>query len=128
MYGIDGPIFLAAVGIGDFDDGCIWHANDLSCSEPHRTVPDDGIVLDYRIAPNIGYWPAPTLKPGDAWVTVGGRSALLSKSADEMTWQFLGLPEYIEVQWGQGLSKQAPDLVAQVMASWYWGPNSYNTN
>ena len=128
MYGIDGPIFLAAVGIGDFDDGCIWHANDLSCSEPHRTVPDDGIVLDYRIAPNIGYWPAPTLKPGDAWVTVGGRSALLSKSADEMTWQFLGLPEYIEVQWGQGLSKQVPDLVAQVMASWYWGPNSYTTD
>jgi hypothetical protein len=120
MYG-NGPVVGGAVGIGDFDSGCRWlNEKDLRCDAPSWRIPYEGIVLDYRIEANDGPGPRPSLGPGEQWVDVGGREAVFTETGRSKTWQFSGLPEYIEVHWGAGLAETAPALIDTLIASWQW--------
>lgn len=126
--GIHGPTVLAAVGIGDFDLGCTSTVNEVTCNaEPSWTVPDDGVVLAYRFGAWLGPiapQPTPDLGPGEEWVTVAGRPAVLSETGTSMTWHFPGAPEFIEVRWGPGVAELARSEVTMVIASWLWSPGT----
>lgn len=129
--GLHGPTVLAAVGIGDFDLGCTSTVNEVTCSAgPSWTVPDDGVVLAYRFGAWLGPihpQPTPNLGPGDEWVEVAGRAAVLSRTDTSMTWHFPGAPEFIEARWGPGIAEAARSEVTTVIASWVWSPGSRPT-
>jgi hypothetical protein len=124
QYGEHGPTVLAAVGIGGFDLGCTTTANSVSCPNgPRWTVPNDGVVLAYHFGSGLGPiapQPTPSLGPGDEWVEVGGRSAILSRTDNSMIWHFPEAPEFIEARWGPDVSDIAPDRVEAVIAAWRW--------
>ncbi len=122
-YGLHGPAVLAAVGIGGFDLGCRETANSVSCDgAPHWTVPADGIVLAYRFGAYLPSHPQPTpsLAPGDEWVEVGGRGAILSRTSTSMTWHFPGAPEFIEARWGLDAAQVAPGRIEMVISTWHF--------
>jgi hypothetical protein len=53
--GLHGPSVMAAVGIGDFDLGCVSGPNSVTCpASPNWTVPDGGVVLAYHIGAWLG--------------------------------------------------------------------------
>lgn len=122
--GLHGPTVLAAVGIGDFDLGCTSTPNSVSCDAgPQWTVPDDGIVLAYRISAWIPSHPqpAPILARGERWVRVGGRDAVLSLGVSSMSWHVPGAPEFIEVRWGGSIDDaDARTLAEAVISTWHW--------
>lgn len=123
-YGEHGPTVLAAVGIGGFDLGCTTTANSVSCPNgPRWTVPSDGMVLAYHIGSSLGPifpQPTPSLRPGEEWVEVGGRSAILSRTDNSMIWHFPGAPEFIEARWGPDVSDIARGRIEAVIAAWRW--------
>jgi hypothetical protein len=123
-FGLHGPTVLAAVGIGGFDLGCTTTPDSVSCPNgPRWTVPTNGVVLAYHFGSWLGPiapQPTPSLGPGDEWVEVGGRSAVLSRTDNSMIWHFPGAPEFIEARWGPDLSDVAPGRVDDVIASWHW--------
>ena len=123
-FGEHGPTVLAAVGIGGFDLGCTTTANSVSCpNSPRWTVPSSGVVLAYHFGSWLGPiapQPTPSLGPGDEWVEVGGRSAILSRTEGSMIWHFPGAPEFIEARWGPDVSDVAPGRVDDVIATWHW--------
>ena len=122
--GLHGPTVLAAVGLGDFDLGCTTTASATTCdSSPHWTVSQDGVVLAYRFGAWLGPvapQPSPSLAPGDTWVQVGGRSAVLSRTNTSMAWHFPGAPEFIEARWGSESAEVAPGRVEMVIDTWQW--------
>jgi len=125
-FGEHGPAVLVAVGIGEFDIGCVTSSDAVTCeSAPSWTVSDDGIVLAYYFGSWIGPIadpdPSPSLRLGDQWVeSVDGRPAPFSQTASAMTWRFSGTPEYIGVHWGGALADDGPELARQVIDSWQW--------
>jgi hypothetical protein len=126
--GMHGPTVLAAVGIGDFDLGCTTTSDSVSCpNSPTWTVPSDGVVLAYHVGSWLGPIapePTPSLGPGDAWVVVDGRVAVLSRTDTSMTWHLAGAPEFIEARWGPDVAQEAPGWVEAVIASWHWESSS----
>ena len=125
--GEHGPTVLAAVGVGGFDLGCTNTSDSVTCpASPRWTVPTDGVVLAYRFDAWLGPiapQPTPSLGPGDEWVEVGGRGAILSRADTSMTWHFPGAPEYIEVRWGPDVSMTAPGQVQMAIDTWQWSPS-----
>jgi hypothetical protein len=124
--GMHGPTVLAAVGIGDFDLGCSYTSTSVTCdAAPHWTVPANGAVLAYHFSAWLGptfVEPTPSLGPGDRWVEVGGRAAILSTTDQSMVWHFPGAPEFIEAHWGSLAAAEVRSQVQMVIDSWRWAP------
>jgi hypothetical protein len=123
-FGEHGPTLLVAVGTGDFELGCATAANSVTCdSSPTWAVGEGRIVLAYRFDAWLGSTvpeSTPSLRVGDEWFEVDGRSAIFSRTDGSMIWHFPGAPESIEARWGPELNKEAPSLVEIVVASWAW--------
>jgi hypothetical protein len=47
-YGLHGPALMAALGIGNFDAGCVETPSSTTCGAPAWSVPNDGVVVVYR--------------------------------------------------------------------------------
>lgn len=122
-FGEHGPTVMGAVGIGEFDTGCVVDSSSVTCpADPTWVVPPDGVVLAYRFGSWLGPLlpvPSETPGPGERSVDVGGRIAFRSDGAMSMRIHFPGAPEFIEARWGAE-SSDAPALIQAVLDSWVW--------
>lgn len=122
-FGLHGPTVMGAVGIGEFNTGCVVDSSSVSCpADPNWVVPPDGVVLAYRFGAWLGpivSLPAATPGPGERSVDVGGRVAFRSDGAMSIRIHFPGAPEFIEARWGAD-SSDAPLLIEAVLDSWVW--------
>lgn len=126
-YGLHGPTTIVVVGTGDFDSGCIVTSNSTTCTGERWSVPENGVVVAYYVLGWLGPihpLPTPSLGPGDRWVTVGGRAAVMSRSKTTATWAFPGAPEYIQARFGHGFGGKMPSEIEDLIASWKWDPRS----
>lgn len=125
--GLHGNFVWAAVGIGDFDlvrketsypDG----SRSISCGPVKWTLPDGGVVLAYQdwALPRLVEPAGLELAPGDRWMSIDGRSALLSETSATMTWHFDQSFDWIEVRMSPGTAAANRDVVSRVLASWRW--------
>ena len=121
-----GPTVMVAVGIGDYDINCGGSLpGAVNCGDPVWTVPDDGVVLVYRLQEwpqgPIAPYPTPEVGPADKWVQIDGRTALFSQGTGRsMSWSLLGTPEIIEVRFGSAVADTAPQQIQAVIDSWQW--------
>ena len=117
---------MVAVGLGNFDLACTGSfPGAISCEDYKWTVPEDGVVLVYRMEEwpqgPIEPYPTPSVEPGDHWVEIDGRTALFSQAGDGiMRWDMLGTPEVIEARFGSGVANTAPQEIQAVIDSWHW--------
>jgi len=123
-FGLNGPTVMAAVGIGDFDLGCVIAPNSATCPRsPNWTVPNGGVVLAYHFSAGgamVAPQPLPPLGPNDEWVGVRGRPAVLTHLNNAMIWHFPGAPEFIEARWDPAIGDQARSQVEMLLATWDW--------
>ncbi len=118
---------MVAVGFGNFDLACTGSfPGAISCEDYKWTVPEDGVVLVYRMEEwpqgPIEPYPTPSVEAeDDHWVEIDGRTALFSQAGDGiMRWDMLGTPEVIEARFGSGASNTAPPEIQAVIDSWHW--------
>jgi hypothetical protein len=121
-YGIDGPTIVVALGTGDYDLGCTVTANSVACQGSRWVVPSSGVVVAYYYLSFLRTHPQPTpsLGPGERWVDVGGRAAVLAQTATSMLWHFPGAPEFIEARWGAANAERSRAEVETMIARWRW--------
>jgi hypothetical protein len=123
-YGHDGPSVIVVVGTGGFDSGCTFTSTSVHCEQLKFNVGDNGVVLAYHVGPHgpspVGPYPTPALGPSGSWVDVGGRAAILTRTATSFTWAFSAEPEYIEARFGNGVADEARSQIQALIASWRW--------
>lgn len=85
-------------------------------------MPAGGVVVAYRFDADLPSrtQPVPPLAPGETWVKVDGRPAILSRTPTSLSWHFSGAPEFIEARWDPANSDAALDGIRLVVESWHW--------